>query len=156
MLGHLDMLAHADKRVKELSGGNKRKTSVGIALLGSSRVVFLDEPSSGVDPATRRAMWCTIKDRTAGRALLLTTHSMEEADALSTRIGIMVNGRLQALGTPQKLKSDHGHHWTLEIKAREASMARVAAWVGATWPRHEVLENHGVSQTYAVAPITCH
>eukprot|EP01052_Picozoa_sp_SAG31_P004874 SAG31_NODE_207_length_20316_cov_20.465400_4_plen_1865_part_00 len=151
MLEQLDMLPHADKMVKELSGGNKRKTSVGIALLGDSRACFLDEPSAGVDPATRRAMWRTIRDSTAGRALLLTTHSMEEADALSTRIGIMVNGRLQALGTPQKLKNDHGSFFTLEIKITdEVVAASVASWVEQTCPNHEVLESHGVCQTYAV------
>ena len=75
---------------------------------------------------------------------------MEEADALSTRIGIMVNGRLQALGTPQKLKNDHGAFFTLELKVRADSAEAVAGWVAATYPTHDVLEHHGVSLTYAI------
>jgi ABC-type multidrug transport system ATPase subunit len=105
-MGALGLLEeHADKKVKELSGGTKRKLAVGIALISDSRVIFLDEPSCGVDPSTRQTMWTAISGATEGRVIVLTTHSMDEADKLAHRIGILVNGRLEALGSSQELKA---------------------------------------------------
>ena len=75
------------------SGGNKRKLSVAIAMIGNPPIVFLDEPSTGMDPKTRRFMWDAISRISTKRkesSVILTTHSMEEAEALSTRLGIMV------------------------------------------------------------------
>ena len=72
----LGLTEHKDKQAKELSGGSKRKLLVGIALLSSGSVLFFDEPSCGVDPATRQLLWAAIASATARRVLLLTTHSM--------------------------------------------------------------------------------
>src|SRR5437762_2969599 len=80
----------------KLSGGNKRKLSLGIALMGNPTVLLLDEPSSGMDAASKRNMWKTLATVVPGRSILLTTHSMEEADALASRAGIM-SGRMLAL-----------------------------------------------------------
>ena len=93
-----------DQYVESLSGGQKRKLSVSLALLGNNRVVFLDEPSAGMDPASRRSAWALLEKRKAGRLIILTSHSMEEADRLSDRIGIMAAGRLQCCGTSLFLK----------------------------------------------------
>ena len=150
VLTALDMAEHADKKVKELSGGNKRKLSVGIALLADSRVIFLDEPSCGVDPATRQAMWTAIGRSTSGRVVILTTHSMEEADVLAQRIGIMCNGRLHALGSPQALKDKHGAHYTLDIKATEGAGAGVADFVSRTYPTAETVERHGDALSFSI------
>ncbi|KAK9862183.1 hypothetical protein WJX84_007200 [Apatococcus fuscideae] len=93
----------------------KRKLQVAIALLGGSKVVLLDEPSSGVDPVSRRALWSVLLRVKPGRAMLLTTHFMDEADLLSDRIAIMSEGSLQAYGSPLQLKADHteGYHLVL-------------------------------------------
>ena len=77
----------------ELSGGQKRKLCLAIALTGDSRVVFLDEPTSGMDVYAQRSTWSLLKKRRTGRLLVLTTHSMEEAERLGDRIGIMANGK---------------------------------------------------------------
>jgi ATP-binding cassette subfamily A (ABC1) protein 3 len=99
---------HADKQTEQYSGGNKRKLSLAVALIGAPKVVLLDEPSTGVDPVSRRAMWSIISGAKKNRAVVLTTHALEEADVLCDRIGIMVNGALQCLGTSQHLKSKFG------------------------------------------------
>jgi len=84
------------------SGGNKRKLSVAIAMLGNPPIVFLDEPSTGMDPEARRFMWDVISRISTLRkrsSIVLTTHSMEEAEALSTKIAIMVRGIIQCIGS---------------------------------------------------------
>ena len=83
------------KRVAELSGGNQRKLSAALALMGGPKIVYLDEPSTGVDVATRRHLWQIIRAHKEMRAVVLTTHSMDEADALSDRIAIMAQGNLK-------------------------------------------------------------
>eukprot|EP00615_Pteridomonas_danica_P017018 CAMPEP_0114381730 /NCGR_PEP_ID=MMETSP0102-20121206/3634_1 /TAXON_ID=38822 ORGANISM="Pteridomonas danica, Strain PT" /NCGR_SAMPLE_ID=MMETSP0102 /ASSEMBLY_ACC=CAM_ASM_000212 /LENGTH=417 /DNA_ID=CAMNT_0001537289 /DNA_START=70 /DNA_END=1322 /DNA_ORIENTATION=+ len=118
---------HSGKLVSELSGGNRRKLSAALALIGGPHIVYLDEPSTGVDAATRRHLWEFIAGNQAGRATVLTTHSMEEADVLAGRIGIMVGGKLKALGTPQELKSRHGSEWQLDLKMKQTSSEPIDA-----------------------------
>ena len=101
------------------SGGNKRKLCVAIAMIGNPAVVFLDEPSTGMDPEARRFMWNVISKISRERkqsSIILTTHSMEEAEALATKMGIMVNGNLKCLGTSQHIKSKYGGGYEIEIK----------------------------------------
>ena len=97
-----------DARAGSLSGGMKRKLSVGIAMCGNSKVVLCDEPTSGMDPAARRALWDLIQQEKSGRTILLSTHFMDEADVLGDRIAIMANGQLKAVGTPFFLKKHFG------------------------------------------------
>uniref|UniRef100_A0A0A0L146 ABC transporter domain-containing protein n=1 Tax=Cucumis sativus TaxID=3659 RepID=A0A0A0L146_CUCSA len=117
-----DLLKHANKPSYSLSGGNKRKLSVAIAMIGEPPVVILDEPSTGMDPIAKRVMWdviSRISTRRGKTAVILTTHSMNEAQALCTRIGIMVGGRLRCIGSPQHLKTRFGNHLELEVKPHE-------------------------------------
>jgi len=91
----LNLADHRDKPAGTLSGGNKRKLSVGMAIIGNPPIVLLDEPSAGMDPEARRFMWSVVEkisQRDKKSAVILTTHSMEEAEALSTKMGIMVRG----------------------------------------------------------------
>jgi ATP-binding cassette subfamily A (ABC1) protein 3 len=98
-----------------LSGGQKRKLSIGIALLGDSKVVFLDEPTSGMDPYSRRWTWNLLKQKKAGRVIVLTTHFMDEADYLGDRIAIMANGNIQCCGSSLFLKNKYGVGYTFTI-----------------------------------------
>nr|GEW36328.1 ABC transporter A family member 1 isoform X1 [Tanacetum cinerariifolium] len=119
-----DLLRHASKQSFTLSGGNKRKLSVAIAMIGDPPIVFLDEPSTGMDPIAKRFMWEVISrlsTRSGKTAVILTTHSMNEAQALCTRIGIMVGGKLRCIGSPQHLKTRFGNHLELEVKPTEVS-----------------------------------
>ncbi|GKV14092.1 hypothetical protein SLEP1_g25013 [Rubroshorea leprosula] len=98
----------AKVRAGSYSGGMKRRLSVAAALIGDPKLVILDEPTTGMDPITRRHVWDIIESAKKGRAIVLTTHSMEEADILSDRIGIMAKGQLRCIGTSIRLKSRFG------------------------------------------------
>lgn len=98
-----------------LSGGQKRKLSLGIALIGDSKIVVLDEPTSGMDPYSRRSTWNIIQKNKKGRIILLTTHFMDEADILGDRIAIMADGKLRCVGSPMYLKKQYGVGYTFTI-----------------------------------------
>lgn len=119
----LRIVEHADKRTEHCSGGTRRKLSYALAMLGAPSVVLLDEPSTGMDPKSKRFLWDTIlAGFQAGRrrGAVLTTHSMEEADALCSRVAIMVRGELRCLGSTQHLKNLYGAGYTLEVKLATA------------------------------------
>lgn len=95
-------------RAKNLSGGMQRRLSIAMALISDPKIVFLDEPTLGLDVRTRRELWKTLSALKGKVTVILTTHYLEEAEALSDRIGIMHNGRLQALGTVEQLRDATG------------------------------------------------
>ncbi|HEY5098452.1 MAG TPA: ABC transporter ATP-binding protein [Gaiellaceae bacterium] len=93
-----------DARVKTLSGGQKRRLDLGVALVGDPDLVFLDEPTTGFDPAARRAAWEMIRSlRSLGKTVLLTTHYLDEAEQLADRVAVMREGRIVRIGTPREL-----------------------------------------------------
>jgi ABC-2 type transport system ATP-binding protein len=107
ILGLLDRFGLAQKagaRAEQLSGGQQQRLSLALAIVNDPRIVLLDEPTTGLDPQARRGVWALIRRMKAeGRTVLLTTHSMEEAQELSDRVGIIDSGKLLVLGTPQEL-----------------------------------------------------
>ncbi|XP_044763088.1 ABC transporter A family member 1-like [Coccinella septempunctata] len=118
-LSGLQIHEHAEKQTQQCSGGTKRKLSFAMAMIGNPKIVLLDEPSTGMDPKSKRFLWDTIIASFQGsRGAILTTHSMEEADALCSRVGIMVKGELRCLGPTQHLKNLYGAGYTLEIKLK--------------------------------------
>ncbi|CAK72042.1 unnamed protein product (macronuclear) [Paramecium tetraurelia] len=102
----------------QLSGGNKRKLCVADALIGGSDITFFDEPSTGVDPISRRFLFNTLKRNIQLRACsaIMTTHTIEEAESLSDRIGILIAGQFKCLGSPQDLRQKHGSGYQIQIK----------------------------------------
>ena len=116
LICQVGLTPHADRTSGTYSGGNKRKLSLAISLIGSPRVLLLDEPSSGMDPFARRQMWDVIAAVSEKRSVILTTHSMEECEALCTRIGIMVDGRLRCLGPSSHLKARFGTGYQIEVR----------------------------------------
>lgn len=98
----------ADRLAKKYSGGMRRRLSVAISLIGDPKVVYLDEPSTGLDPASRKMLWDVVKHAKQDRAIILTTHSMDEAEYLCDRIGIFADGNFQCLGTSDELKARYG------------------------------------------------
>ncbi|TMW64067.1 hypothetical protein Poli38472_014184 [Pythium oligandrum] len=115
----LNLASFENKLAGSLSGGNKRKLSVAIAMIGNPQIIFLDEPSTGMDPVSRRFMWdviAGISTRGKSSTVVLTTHSMEESEALCSRVSIMVGGRLRCLGSVQHLKSRFGDGLVFDVK----------------------------------------
>uniref|UniRef100_A0A8C4PIL5 ATP binding cassette subfamily A member 3 n=1 Tax=Equus asinus asinus TaxID=83772 RepID=A0A8C4PIL5_EQUAS len=138
---------HANKLVRTYSGGNKRKLSTGIALLGEPAVIFLDEPSTGMDPVARRLLWDTVaRARESGKAIVITSHSMEECEALCTRLAIMAQGQFKCLGSPQHLKSKFGSGYSLQAKVRSDGQQKVLeefkAFVDLTFPGSILEDEH--------------
>ncbi|CDW85063.1 abc transporter family protein [Stylonychia lemnae] len=114
---------HRMKLAGTLSGGNKRKLSVAMCVIGNPPIILLDEPSAGMDPEARRFMWTVVSKISQQRqqsAVILTTHSMEEAEALSTKMGIMVRGGVfRCFGSSQHIKNKFGTGYEIEVKVRK-------------------------------------
>merc|ERR1719164_181740 len=139
------------KLAGSLSGGNKRKLSVAIAMIGSPPVVFLDEPSTGMDPVSRRFMWKFITETMRDRAVVLTTHSMEECEAMCSRIGILVAGQLECLGTSQHLKSKFGSGYQIDITSgNEKALVGIKDFLGSTFDKLVEIEVFGGKAKYRV------
>jgi ABC-2 type transport system ATP-binding protein len=108
----------ANARVKSLSGGQKRRLDLGVALVGNPELVFLDEPTTGFDPAARRTAWEMIRSlRALGKTILLTTHYLDEAQQLADRVAVIRAGELVRIGTPAELI---GSALTTQIRYRDA------------------------------------
>ncbi|XP_012962010.4 retinal-specific phospholipid-transporting ATPase ABCA4 [Anas platyrhynchos] len=145
----LGLPMYADQLAGTYSGGNKRKLSTAIALIGCPPLILLDEPTTGMDPQSRRLLWDSIVSVLRdGRAVVLTSHSMEECEALCTRLAIMVNGTFKCLGTIQQLKYKFGDGYivTLKIKAPKAGLppdpSRAEQFIRINFPGSLQREKH--------------
>lgn len=118
LLNVVELASKADAWVVKLSGGQKQRLSVACALAGRPELLFLDEPTTGLDPQSRRQLWAVLERfRADGGTILLTTHYMDEAHALCDRVGIMDHGKLIALGPPRELVASLGAEHVVEFKA---------------------------------------
>lgn len=144
-LKKLGLLPYADRAAGTYSGGNKRKLQTAIALVGNPSIVFLDEPTTGMDPGARRFLWnCILEMIRGGQSVVLTSHSMEECEALCTRLGIMVNGRFQCLGSAQHLKNRFGSGYTLTLRStgEPPAIATLKEMILKLFPLAELKEEH--------------
>jgi len=120
VLDQIGLKDHANKRIKTFSGGMKRRVNIGVGLLHQPRMLFMDEPTVGIDPQSRRAILDSVKElNRQGMTVLYTTHYMEEAQELSNRVGIIDHGDLIALGTQAELTRQVGEYESLELKLGE-------------------------------------
>ncbi len=115
MLYEIELVDNQHQLSKTLSGGQRRKLSVAIALIGEAKVIMLDEPTSGMDTTTRRRFWEMVKQYKEGRIIILTTHYMDEADILGDRICIMAEGNVQCCGSSLFLKNRFGAGYNLVL-----------------------------------------
>ncbi|XP_038108176.1 ATP-binding cassette sub-family A member 3 [Culex quinquefasciatus] len=155
----LNFTKHIDKRIKEYSGGNKRKLSTALALLANPAVIYLDEPTTGMDPGAKRHLWNVILNvKKSGKSIILTSHSMEECEALCTRLAIMVNGEFKCLGSTQHLKNQFSKGYFLTVKIRKAEsvqednrrQAEVKTYVADHFEGASLREEHQDSLAYHI------
>ena len=140
----IDLVDKKNYKSKNLSGGQKRKLSIGIAFIGGSKFIVLDEPSSGMDTSARRKLWEMLKNYKTGRVILLTTHFMDEADFLGDRIAIMGKGKLQASGRPLFLKNRFGVGYNLTLVKQQnvqVSSEPIKEFVAKYVPKAKVLSD---------------
>uniref|UniRef100_A0A7N8X2T3 ATP-binding cassette sub-family A member 2 n=1 Tax=Mastacembelus armatus TaxID=205130 RepID=A0A7N8X2T3_9TELE len=149
-LEKLKLTKYADKPAGTYSGGNKRKLSTAIALIGYPSLIFLDEPTTGMDPKARRFLWNLILDIIkTGRSVVLTSHSMEECEALCTRLGIMVNGRFKCLGSIQHLKNRFGDGYMITVRTKSSSNVKeVVRFFNRNFPEAVLKEHHHTKVQY--------
>jgi ATP-binding cassette subfamily A (ABC1) protein 3 len=155
----LNFVKHIDKKIKEYSGGNKRKVSTAISLIGNPVVVYLDEPTTGMDPGAKRQLWDMIcRIRNAGKTIVLTSHSMEECEALCTKLAIMVNGEFKCIGSSQYLKNKYSQGYLVTVKAHKAetsqqlvsTITEIKNFIMSTFPGAELREEYQGLLTYNV------
>ena len=137
LIGLMDLGEKRDSRTQDLSGGQRQRLSVALALVGDPELVFLDEPTTGMDPAARRALWDVIGGlQSEGRTVLLTTHYLEEAEILCDRIAIMDHGKILELGTVTELVNRRFHERAVRFDAIEGlEDARLEAMPGVSVDR---------------------
>ena len=118
ILEEVSLTDKSDSRVSALSGGQKQRLSVGLALVNDPEVLFLDEPTTGLDPQARHNIWNIVKNlRDRGKTVIMTTHYMEEAEQLCGRLAIIDNGKIIAMGTPDNLINNAGLDTSIEFSA---------------------------------------
>ncbi|MGH3377747.1 MAG: ATP-binding cassette domain-containing protein [Actinoallomurus sp.] len=140
LLDHFDLTAAAKKPAATYSGGMRRRLDLAMTLVGNPRLIFLDEPTTGLDPRSRRSMWQIIRDLVAsGVTILLTTQQLDEADELADRIAVLDQGRIVAEGTAEELKHRiPGGHIRLEFAGPDA-LRSAAHLIEASTPEEETL-----------------
>jgi ABC-2 type transport system ATP-binding protein len=120
-LDQVSLASKADSWVKKLSGGQKQRLAVATAIVGDPDLLFLDEPTTGLDPASRRELWDIIRSfRSRGKTIMITTHYMEEAERLCDRVAIFDQGKVIALGTPHELIASLGAEHVIEFTAEKS------------------------------------
>ena len=126
VLEFTELKAKRDSKIDDLSGGMKRRLVVAKAMMHDPEVFILDEPTTGLDPQSRRMVWDKVRSfREKGMTMILTTHYMDEADALCDRIGIIDHGKVIALGTPEELKASLGVQTVLEVKVYDGTQETI-------------------------------
>jgi ABC-2 type transport system ATP-binding protein len=120
----LDLKDKAKTRFENLSGGLKQRVGVATALISDPQLIFLDEPTTGLDPKARRDVWSVIANlKNLGKTVFLTTHYMEEAQTLADRVAIIQKGKISVIGAPQELITQHGGSKTLIIRKSDGALA---------------------------------
>uniref|UniRef100_A0A8C9VRP3 P-type phospholipid transporter n=1 Tax=Scleropages formosus TaxID=113540 RepID=A0A8C9VRP3_SCLFO len=154
----LGLTQYAERKAGGYSGGNKRKLSTAISLIGAPPVIFLDEPTTGMDPKAKRFLWnCILSVIKEGRSVILTSHSMEECEALCTRMAIMVNGRFRCLGSVQHLKNRFGDGYTIILRMLEPTEepCPVDVFIRTSFPAIELKERHQNVLQYQLPSHAC-
>ncbi|KAG0321451.1 hypothetical protein BGZ99_003922 [Dissophora globulifera] len=135
-LNAVSLIPFENRLTKGLSGGEKRRLSIAIALVGNPGIVFLDEPTTGLDISVRRLIWDIIFNAKQGRTIVLTTHSMEEAEVLCAKIGIMAKGTLRCVGNQIRLKELYGRGFKITFASSPENTERASQYISSLLPEN--------------------
>ncbi|NWS48471.1 ABCAD protein, partial [Probosciger aterrimus] len=150
-LEDVDLSQHQYKPVGALSGGMKRRLSIAISFIGNSKTVVLDEPTSGVDPCSRRSIWDFLLKYKAGCTLIFTTHHLDEAEVLSDHIAILQHGQLKCWGSPSYLRETYGQGHSLTLTKKDPKhTVQMTSLVQTHIPEAFLKENSGTELTYVI------
>ncbi|ESP03886.1 hypothetical protein LOTGIDRAFT_110141 [Lottia gigantea] len=154
-LKEVGLTDQAEVYSKDLSGGQKRKLSVAIALIGDPKIIILDEPTAGMDPYSRRQLWSLLKNSKEGKVILLTTHFMDEADILADRKAIISKGQLRCCGSSLFLKSKFGigYHLNMVVEPEVCKVNEITEILKQNVDGVELQRSHGKELSYTV-PMT--
>ena len=133
-LGQVKLLSVANIRAGTYSGGMKRRLSLVISTIGDPKIIFMDEPTTGMDPVNRRHVWSFVERFKKNRVIILTTHSMEEADVLGDRIAVMAKGRLRAINNSIALKNKFGSGYRISVVTEKAQADQVKSIIQSLVP----------------------
>lgn len=137
-------------RAGSFSGGMKRRLSVAISAIGNPRIMFLDEPTTGMDPVSRRDVWTLIQKLKRNKVIVLTTHAMEEADVLSDRIAVIVDGKIKCVGTPLQLKNNYGDGYRMSIVCPLGKEDEVQSLITKIAPSTKLIDSSGGSMVFTI------
>ncbi|XP_049449723.1 glucosylceramide transporter ABCA12 isoform X17 [Epinephelus fuscoguttatus] len=161
ILEETGMYVHRHKRVGTLSGGMRRKLSISIAFIGGSHLVVLDEPTTGVDPCSRRHIWDIVIQHKKNRTVIMSTHHLDEAEVLSDRIAFLERGGLKCCGSPFYLKDKLGQGYKLTLTKKVQNLdsepmdnAEMKAFIQAHVPEARLKEAQGSDLVYSLPPFT--
>uniref|UniRef100_A0A3Q2QFZ9 ATP binding cassette subfamily A member 12 n=1 Tax=Fundulus heteroclitus TaxID=8078 RepID=A0A3Q2QFZ9_FUNHE len=161
ILEETDLYAHRHKRVNAMSGGMRRKLSISIAFIGGSRLVVLDEPTTGVDPCSRRTIWDIVIQHKKNRTIIMSTHHLDEAEVLSDRIAFLERGGLKCCGSPFYLKDKLGQGYKLTLtkkiqrpEAERVDNADLKAFIQAHLPEARLKETQRGDVVFSLPPFT--
>lgn len=132
------------------SGGMKRRLSVAISAIGNPKIIFFDEPTTGMDPVSRKAVWQLMQELKKDKTIILTTHAMEEADALADRIAVVVDGKLKCIGTPLSLKTAYGDGIRVSLVCEVGKEQKVMDLFSKIAPSSKLVDSSGGSMIFAV------
>ncbi|CAG8486132.1 3808_t:CDS:10 [Ambispora leptoticha] len=152
LLAKVDLVNAKNLLTRKLSGGMKRRLSVIIASIGDPKFMVLDEPTTGMDPLNRRKVWSFLSEYKKDRIILLTTHSMEEADLLGDRIAIMSKGKIRAIGNSTHLKTKHGNGYTIQIQTDQKNIVNTQIRIARLVPLARLKDESASSLIYQIPP----
>lgn len=128
----------------------KRRLSVAISAIGNPKVIFFDEPTTGMDPVSRSSVWQLMQDLKKDKTIILTTHAMEEADALADRIAVVVDGRLKCVGTPLNLKNTFGDGYRVSMVCEPGTEKQITSLMKMIAPSCKFLDDSGGSIVFTI------
>jgi ABC-type multidrug transport system ATPase subunit len=141
----VNLFSKRNAEVRTYSGGMKRRLSILLATIGYPKIVFLDEPTTGLDPVNKRFIWSMIQKMKKNKAVILTTHSMEEADFLSDRIGVIVEGKFKCIGTALDLKHLFGGGYLITFICDREKIDFVKSHIKKIMPSSKIVNSSGGS-----------